>query len=220
MQVNSGKEEVRLGLSRDEPVAVQQWNGLIAVNYTARKFGIQRLSTSATEAKKLCPELKLVHVATYAEDDPEPHYYPSPSQATHKVCLDPYREASKKIFAIFGKYGVKIQKIGFDEAFIDVTSYVNDRLIATYLNQSEWLSKVDESVCNVPIDWDSLGITVKSKEETLSEDENQDVDWAPTTWSDLQLVIGAELAAEIRKEVNDQLHYTCSADPTPEYRAC
>jgi DNA polymerase eta len=35
--------------------------------------------------------------------------------------------------------------------------------------------------------------------------------WDKTTWRDLQIAIGAELAATIRKEVFDTLNYTCSA---------
>ncbi|KAF7729768.1 DNA-directed DNA polymerase eta rad30 [Apophysomyces ossiformis] len=175
------------------------------VNYTARKFGITRLGTTAKEAKRMCP-------ATYAEDDPEPRYYPSPDRATHKVCLDPYREASKKILAIFGKYASKIQKVGLDEAFIDVTSYVNERLVETYLSQSELLAKVDDTVCDVPIDWDSLAITIRSKEEEGEEGQDSaGTNWARTTWSDLQLAIGAELAGRIRKQVFDELNYSCSA---------
>ncbi len=46
--------------------AVQQWQGLIAVSYAARAFGIKRHDT-APEALKKCPQLRLVHVATYKE---------------------------------------------------------------------------------------------------------------------------------------------------------
>lgn len=65
-------------------VGVQQWQGLIAINYPARKFGITRHMTvsnwicfavyttiftiwlliKADEAKKKCPSLMTVHVAT------------------------------------------------------------------------------------------------------------------------------------------------------------
>lgn len=38
-------EQRRLGISASEPVAVQQWGSLLAVNYAARKFGVKR-STS------------------------------------------------------------------------------------------------------------------------------------------------------------------------------
>ena len=62
---------MRLGLSPDKPVAVQQWQGLIAgtgvsfsykpgltiystVNYAARKFGVGR-HCNVNDAKKACP---------------------------------------------------------------------------------------------------------------------------------------------------------------------
>jgi nucleotidyltransferase/DNA polymerase involved in DNA repair len=35
-------EQRRLGIPASEPVAVQQWGSLLAVNYVARKFGIKR----------------------------------------------------------------------------------------------------------------------------------------------------------------------------------
>lgn len=146
-------------------------------------------------------ELTLVHVATYAGDDPEPRYYPNPDRSTHKVSLDPYRRASKEIFKIFSKYCSTIQKVGLDEGYMDFTSVVNERLVARYRTQLVQ----EEGRCDVPIDWDALGITVKAKRE---EEEGA---WDPPTWRDVQLAIGAEIASEIRKEIYDKLHYTCSA---------
>ncbi|KAI8143863.1 hypothetical protein BJV82DRAFT_87272 [Fennellomyces sp. T-0311] len=184
-------EEVRLGLSSEKPVAVQQWQGLIAVNYAAREFGVGRHST-ATDAKKI--EITLVHVATYGPTDQVPHYYPNPSRATHKVSLDPYRQASKRIFNIFQRHCSIIQKIGLDEGFMDMTAEVNKRIIRDYV--PKYMDKVDAEVCDIPIDWEDLAITIGE---------------GPTTWHDLQLAVGAEIAAQIRKEIFDELHYTCSA---------
>lgn len=63
---------------------VRQWDALIAVNYPARKFGITRMAKVADALKK-CPELVVVHVATYKEGDPEPGYWDKPDTRTHKV---------------------------------------------------------------------------------------------------------------------------------------
>jgi len=49
-------EMVRLGTPREAPLAVRQWDSLIAVNYPARDSGITRM-ISAAEAKKLCPDV-------------------------------------------------------------------------------------------------------------------------------------------------------------------
>ena len=41
-EVNLQVEQVRLGIPKEQPLAVQQWEGLIAVNYPARAAGIVR----------------------------------------------------------------------------------------------------------------------------------------------------------------------------------
>lgn len=79
-------EMSRLKIPKDKPVAVQQWQGLIAVNYPARKFGISRHET-VTEAKKKCPDLIAIHVATYKDGEEEAGYWPDAVHETHKVRL-------------------------------------------------------------------------------------------------------------------------------------
>lgn len=77
-------EQVRLGIDPSRPLVVRQWDALIAVNYPAREFGITRMS-SWRDALKKCPELTVVHVATYKEGDDAPAYWDNPDTATHKV---------------------------------------------------------------------------------------------------------------------------------------
>ncbi|GAN05400.1 DNA/RNA polymerase [Mucor ambiguus] len=209
-------EQVRLSIPFDTPAAVQQWNGLIAVNYAARERGIKKM-TNVTEARKLCPGIRLLHVATYAEHDTEPKYYNNPDRNTHKVSLDAYRNASRDIFKIFHKHCDKIQKIGTDEGFMDVTEKVNQRLIERYINRMpELLDRLHDEECGVYVDWEKLGCIIETKEEEQRR-LNSDMDlpekehWNPTTWRDLQLSLGAELATEIRQEVYDKLRYFCSA---------
>ena len=47
-------ESIRLGLPSSTPLAVRQWDGLIAVNYAARTFGVSRFMR-IEEAKEKCP---------------------------------------------------------------------------------------------------------------------------------------------------------------------
>ena len=92
-------EMVRLGTPRDTPLAVRQWDSLIAVNYAARPFGINRMVT-VTEARKLCPNIVLQHVATFREGEGGRWAYRDDSFRnikTDKVSLDPYRAESRKI---------------------------------------------------------------------------------------------------------------------------
>ena len=77
-------EMVRLGVGPDTPLVVVQWGLIIAVSYPARKFGITRLE-KIKDAKKLCPELVIVHVPTYREGDPEPGYWDKINFQTHKA---------------------------------------------------------------------------------------------------------------------------------------
>lgn len=111
-------EQVRLGIDPETPLVVQQWNLLIAVNYPAREFGISRMD-KPDEARKRCPNLVVVHVATYAEGEMEPKYWKHPEIKTHKVrinnltcfgsltivhckiSLDLYRRESQKIITMF-----------------------------------------------------------------------------------------------------------------------
>lgn len=77
-------EQVRLGADPEEPLVVSQWQALIAVNYPARKYGISRMD-KIQDAKKRCPHLRVVHVATYKEGEAEPGYWENPDTLTHKV---------------------------------------------------------------------------------------------------------------------------------------
>jgi len=94
-------ERVRRGLPADTPLITIQWDTVLAVNYPARAFGITRYvhvitsggwqycltgrSTPVADAKKLCPDLVVAHVATFREGDLAPHYRDDPSVLTDKV---------------------------------------------------------------------------------------------------------------------------------------
>ena len=107
------------------PVAVQQWEGLIAVNYPARAKGISRLMR-ASDAKKICPELILVHVETLDKDGNR--RAEGGIQVNDKVSLLRYREASIKIFNLLLKLCENneklLEKASVDEAYIDITFLV------------------------------------------------------------------------------------------------
>jgi len=80
----AGCEMVRLGTDPEQPLVVSQWDSIIAVNYPSRKFGITRMD-KVKDAQKRCPNLTVVHVATYKEGDAEPGYWENPNTKTHKV---------------------------------------------------------------------------------------------------------------------------------------
>lgn len=124
-------EMLRLGVRPDEPFVVTQWGSLIAVNYPARAFNISRFGTTFQQALELCPSLKHAHVPTIAPGETSPRYYMDHQvkRASHKVSLEPYRDASKAIFSFLIRFfntisphaAVTIEKGGVDEAFLDLT---------------------------------------------------------------------------------------------------
>jgi DNA polymerase eta len=77
----------RLDLPDHQPLAVQQWQGLIAVNYAARDKGIGRF-TDITQAKELCDNLICQHVATWREGEDSWAYRDDMNERTDKVSLD------------------------------------------------------------------------------------------------------------------------------------
>lgn len=127
-------EASRLGLDATVvPIAVQQWQGLIAVNYPARDAGVSRFE-SIPDAVKKCPDLHLVHVATYAHGSNQAEYHEDPKPETHKVSLDPYRRESNKILAIFKSTcpAGAVEKASIDESYFDLTIEVRKLMIERF----------------------------------------------------------------------------------------
>lgn len=120
-------EQRRLGLGlppwtskESVPLAVQQWDGLIAVNYAARACGVKR-GMRAGEAAQVCPGIELVHVETLAGDGSAASGA-DPDRRTQKACLRRYRQASEEVFAIFARYGSRCEMASIDEAYLDLTA--------------------------------------------------------------------------------------------------
>lgn len=204
-------ETIRLGIDPSKPLAVQQWQGLIAINYPARAFGLSRHVTS-TEALKQCPDLILQHVATWKEGDEKWAYHENSfrDMATHKVSLDPYRMESRKILKCIKETlpekEQRVEKASIDEVFMDLSAQVHTILLerypelrgpAPYDDPTERLPKVPTTV----LDWAADALV-----ETGEEDgEDRDPDW-----DDVCMVIASEIVRDVRRHIKDTLGYTCS----------
>nr|XP_019044650.1 DNA polymerase eta subunit [Kwoniella bestiolae CBS 10118]OCF23580.1 DNA polymerase eta subunit [Kwoniella bestiolae CBS 10118] len=203
-------EQVRLGLPDDIPLICAQWQSIIAVNYPARKYGIKRFTT-LDEARKMCPELVVQHVATYRNGESEAGYWGEVDPQTHKVSLDPYRRESLKILAIFKEMVPKgeIEKASIDEAFLDLTPMVLEKLLTLHPYLSTIPDDAPEGIDSPlppppPINWSKAGNVFPINGESEDQTSND-------TWEDWALCIGAEIMRDTRDEVFRQLHYTCSA---------
>ncbi|KAK7221554.1 hypothetical protein V2G26_009557 [Clonostachys chloroleuca] len=203
-------EMVRLGVPKDQPLAVQQWQGLIAVNYAAREAGINR-HCQVTEAKKLCPNLIAQHVATWREGDDKWAYRDDAAAniASDKVSLDPYRLESRKILSTINAAlppdQRRVEKASIDEVFMDLSAQVHSILLERFLELSG-PPPYDDPTEKLPmpptsaLDWgeDAL-VGLDEDEEAIDPD-----------WDDVVILIGSEIIRGVRARVWEELGYTCS----------
>ncbi|KAM3868433.1 DNA polymerase iota [Diretmus argenteus] len=93
---------------RTVPLGIQQKYIVVTCNYMARDHGVTKLM-SVTDAQEKCPQLVLVK----GED------------LTH------YREMSYKVTELLMSYCPLVERLGFDENFMEVTEMVERRLMQT-----------------------------------------------------------------------------------------
>ncbi|KAJ2678929.1 N-acetyltransferase eso1 [Coemansia spiralis] len=193
---------------------------------------------TAREAREKCPELTLVHVATFSGTSP-PAYHPSPSANTHKVSLDAYRRASRQIMDVIKRICPNMRKASIDEAYLDVTAIVNDRILSDFgRGLFEWVcteeaARADDAFLNpthnsgsvlpLPtplVHWMHLSRKGKEKEPVVTNRNSIATEYGllvgqlmqtTTGWNDLQLKYAAELANHIRNTVYQELGYRTSA---------
>lgn len=223
-------EMVRLGTSRDTPLAVRQWDSLIAVNYSARAFGITRFLT-ASEAREKCPDVVLQHVATFREGEGGHWAYRDDSWKnikSDKVSLDPYRAESRKILKTINEeldrwcadtsegdlaqytqgLSAAVEKASIDEVFIDLSPLVYCVLLRRHpeLRPSTQGERKDDELPHPPTTapmWDPEDCLIDLDDHEKEEDDPD--------WDDIVMLIGAEIVRSVRKAVWDKLQYTCSA---------
>lgn len=156
--------------------------GLIAINYPARAANLNRHVT-VTEALKLCPNLRVQHVATWREGDARWAYHEEANRdiATHKVSLDPYRLESRRILACIkeclgGMAGggagnvdgkeVKVEKASVDEVFMDLSLLVHGRMLERFAELRgeapyDDLTEVCTSIVSWEADWNRCSVLAK-----------------------------------------------------------
>ncbi|KAL4788644.1 hypothetical protein BJX76DRAFT_344768 [Aspergillus varians] len=225
-------EMVRLGTPREIPLAVQQWDSLIAINYPAREFGISRM-ISAKEARDKCADIVLQHVATFREGAGGTWAYREDAwknMGTDKVCLDPYRVESRKILKVvkedLGRWYARlsedllelgsqvkmnqalVEKASVDEVFIDLSPLVFGVLLQRYPELRE-KPPGDDRIAPLPCP-PTTALEWKTEDCLVDLDENETEIDNPD-WDDIAMLIGAEIIQSVRMAVWNTLSYTCSA---------
>ncbi|CAN8100082.1 unnamed protein product [Discula destructiva] len=200
----------RLDLADDQPLVVQQWQGLIAVNYPARDKGVARF-TDINEAKKRCENLICQHVATWREGEEHWAYRDDPVASTDKVSLDPYRLQSRKILSVVKESlpaGLqKVEKASIDEVFLDLSAQVHAILLERFSELGN-PPPYDDPTERLPmpsiaaLDWKADALIDLDEEERETDDPD---------WDDVAILIGSEIVRDVRAAVREKLRYTCSA---------
>ncbi|XP_012370276.1 DNA polymerase iota isoform X2 [Octodon degus] len=151
---------------KNKPLGVQQKSFVITCNYEARKLGVKKCM-KVRDAKEKCPQLVLIN----GED------------------LTRYREMSYKVTELLGEFTPLVERLGFDENFVDLTEMVEKRLQQL---QSDELAAVTVS-----------GHVYSNKSVNLNDT------------SHVRLLIGSQIAAEMREAMYNQLGLTGCAGIAP-----
>lgn len=205
-------EQIRLNIPDDQPLAVQQWQGLIAINYPARAYGLTRHVT-ITEAKLKCPHITIQHVATWREGDDKWAYRPDAFEHIHtdKVSLDPYRLESRRSLDLIKEIlpaapVQRVEKASIDEVFLDLSAQIHGILLERYPELRHAPYDDPSELLPVPpstaLDWEADGLVDLDEAET--EDDDPD-------WDDVVMNIGSEIVRGVRRAIRERLKYTCSA---------
>lgn len=233
-------QQVRLGLSKKDPIVCRQWNGLIAISYAARRCGVKRHET-AMSAKEKCKDVIFAHVATFKKGETEWKYHDNPRVETHKVSLDPFRRESRKIFAIFKEYCEILEKASIDETYFDLGAVVYRKIMEIFpelkaLNAGDPLP-APPKLKDLPKEYEWTGTVIGFADDELlgesvgtelydfdkKEEENDETTPKPpkltstdpgleiNDWDDVCLLIASVYIRDIRKAVLEKLDYTCSA---------
>ncbi|XP_060847284.1 DNA polymerase eta-like [Rhopalosiphum padi] len=174
-----------------KPVAVVQYNswrggGIIAVNYEARAKGVNR-HMRGDDAVQACPDLNLVRV----------------KELHGKADLSKYRTASQKVFEVLSEFSSCVQRASIDEAYVDLTSVVNDHISSNHniITENDLSNTFVEGYSDNSED---KSVSIKSWLHDVYNNELQD-DYL------LRLTIGAMMVETLRKSIYEQTGYRCSA---------
>ncbi|XP_067619132.1 DNA polymerase iota [Eurosta solidaginis] len=167
-------EEIRDPTLRTCPLGVQQKTCVVTCNYVAREFGVKKLML-IEEAQRLCPTLTLVN----GED------------------LTPYRQMSQRIFDVLLTFTPFVEKLGFDENFLDVSAQVKSRIEKNQYKHMEAATTMASSIL--------------PQIEGHVYPENGDLLSCCDCGCAQRLAVGTQIANEIRLALQKQLNITCCA---------
>ncbi|VVC33008.1 UmuC domain,DNA polymerase eta/kappa/iota/IV,DNA polymerase, Y-family, little finger domain [Cinara cedri] len=175
-----------------KPVAVVQYNswkggGIIAVNYEARAKGVNR-HMRGNDAVQVCPDLNLVRV----------------KELHGKADLSKYRTASQKVFEVLSEFSPCVQRASIDEAYIDLTSAINDHISS---NQNVSVTDLPNTFVEGYSDQSSNACRNECMQLWLNDVYNNELQDSYL----LNLTIGAVMIEKLRDLIFKKTGFCCSA---------
>ncbi|KAF2400265.1 DNA/RNA polymerase [Trichodelitschia bisporula] len=164
------------------PFGVQQKQIIVTCNYEARKRGLHKLQL-VRDAKKICPEV----VILLGED------------------LSKFRDVSKRLYSFLRSFSWsnKLERLGFDEVFMDVTDMVdyNAELVNHRdLSNSFFCMSRDDPTVGFPFDASHVaGHTYPGHRNGAQIPESDTLL--------LRLRLGSHLASHIHAQLEEQMGY-------------
>ncbi|XP_055376904.1 DNA polymerase eta isoform X2 [Condylostylus longicornis] len=154
------------------------------------------------EAQEHCPDINLVRVPNVRE----------------KADLTKYREAGKSVAEVLQTFTPLLERASVDEAYLDITEQVKARL--KEMNEGKYKILPHSLENTFVVGYETIGLFIheisanqSDTENTLPEfnEEENNIDSAYCQKYNLNLLIGATIASEIRSKVKEKTGYECSA---------
>ncbi|KAI5303815.1 hypothetical protein KEM56_007165 [Ascosphaera pollenicola] len=188
---------------KSKPLAVQQKQIAVTCNYEARRRGLHKLQL-IRDVKRVCPDVVIVS----GED------------------LTRFRDVSKTLFSFLKSYvwGGKVERLGFDEVFMDVTSMIDynlQRLVRDNPTNAFFYMSQDNSDAGFPYnatviagqafppspDYEANKSRMPLESPSSPSPSQED---AREAWLRERLFLGSHLAHFIGQEMEAKMGYTSS----------
>ncbi|CAI7645577.1 unnamed protein product [Penicillium glandicola] len=170
---------------RSLPLAVQQKQIVVTCNYEARRRGLHKLQL-IKDAKRICPEVVIV----LGED------------------LTKFRNASKELYLLVRSliWGGRVEKLGFDELFLDVTEMIDYN--TAVLNQNDLPNSyfhLDRKDPTVGFSYDGTrfqGSTFPIEAASVTRRDSSSLE--------MRLLVASHLQGHIRSKLENQIGFTAT----------
>ncbi|EKV04676.1 hypothetical protein PDIG_87610 [Penicillium digitatum PHI26] len=171
---------------RSCPLAVQQKQIVVTCNYEARRRGLHKLQL-IKDAKRICPDVVIV----LGED------------------LTKFRNASKELYLLARSFvwGGRVEKLGFDELFLDVTEMIEYNI--GVLNQNDLENSyfhLDRKDPTVGFSYDAT----RFQGSTFPAIETASVAQKDSTSLKMRLRVASHLQCHIRSKMEHQMGFTAT----------